>query len=418
MTGRELEDCEERVLAAVQSERLTELLRAMVTHQSYTDTAGEAALGRWLAGYLRSAGIEARNQEFADGRLNTLGLLKGSGVGPSLMLNGHIDTNMSGTGWTRDPLGAAIEDGYLFGIGVSNMKAADAAMIEAARAITDAGVPLAGDLIIALVVGELQGGVGTVHMLAQGVRADRFIVGEPTDLALLTLHAGAVEVRIDVHGETRHLSKMESAVNAIEKACEVVAALKGLGFSGAANAAYRGLQRINVGSIRGGMGPDHLDWRAPSVPDSCTLKVACRIAPGQTPEGVLADVRHMLAQLQTHDPALRASAELQTSERRLYMPPFEVSVDDAFVRMLGHTHQEVTGEEPRVGDVAPYKFYGTDAAHLATAGMTGVVYGPGGAFNTMPDERVLLADVIAAAKVYALSALRTCGVATAKRRNR
>lgn len=411
MIGERAKELEQCVLAAVNGQRLTERLRAMVSQQSYTHSEGEVALGRWLVDHLRACGIEANNQAFGGGRLNTIARLRGRGPGPSLMLNGHIDTNMAGFGWTRDPLGAALEDGYLFGIGVSNMKSADAAMIEAAVAIRDAGVTLAGDLIVALVVGELQGGVGTVHMLSQGVRADHFIVGEPTDLALLTLHAGAVEIRVDVYGETRHLSKMESGVNAIEKACEVVGALKGFSFSGAGNAEYRGLQRINVGSIRGGMGSEYLDWRTPSVPDMCTLKVACRIAPGQTPEGILDDIRHMLAQLQTHDPALRAGAELQSNDQRLYMPPFEVSRNDPFVRLLAQTHREMTGSNPRAGGVAPYKFYGTDAAHLANVGMTGVVYGPGGAFNTMPDERVLLDDVVTAAKVYALTALRTCGVA-------
>jgi acetylornithine deacetylase len=65
-----------------------------------------------------------------------------------------------------------------------------------------------------------------------------------------------------------------------------------------------------------------------------------------------------------------------------------------------------------VGGVAPYKFYGTDGAHLASrANMTGLVYGPGGKYNTMADERVAIVDIQVAARVYALMILETCGVA-------
>jgi acetylornithine deacetylase len=63
---------------------------------------------------------------------------------------------------------------------------------------------------------------------------------------------------------------------------------------------------------------------------------------------------------------------------------------------------------PQIGGVAPYKFYGTDAVHLARAGMVGLVYGPGGKYNTMPDERVELRDLFNAARVYARVIVETC----------
>ncbi len=88
----------------------------------------------------------------------------------------------------------------MYGIGVSNMKAADAAYVGAVQAVQRSGVRLRGDVVLAFVVGELQGGVGTVHLLREGVRADRFIVGEPTDLAALTLHAGSLEYELVTRG--------------------------------------------------------------------------------------------------------------------------------------------------------------------------------------------------------------------------
>ena len=407
---------EQRVLGAVDDGRLTRLLQDMVRQKSYSNTPGEGALARWLGAYLTRLGLTVTHQEVAADRLNTIATLRGTAGGPApgrarFMLNGHIDTNMAGLGWTHDPWAGDVEDGHIFGIGVSNMKAADAAMIEAANALVDAGVRLAGDLIVALVIGELQGGVGTVHMLDQGVRADHFIVGEPTDLSLLTLHAGAYDAEIHVYGETRHLSKMEEGVNAIEMACDVIGALNGLGFSGATREDYRGLQRINVGVIRGGMGDEFLEWRTPSLPDHCMIRVAGRYAPGQTPAGAVADIQAMLDRLRAHHPRLKATASLVATTQKQAMGPFEVDPRHPFVQEVARLHRLVRGTEPTIGDVPPYKFYGTDAAHLAErGGMLGVVYGPGGKFNTMPDERVALADLFAAARVYALAALRTCGV--------
>ena len=49
------------------------------------------------------------------------------------------------------------------------MKAGDAAAFMAVKALVDAGVALKGDVILEYVVGELQGGVGTVKAVESGV---------------------------------------------------------------------------------------------------------------------------------------------------------------------------------------------------------------------------------------------------------
>ena len=56
-------------------------------------------------------------------------------------------------------------------------------------------------------------------------------------------------------------------------------------------------------------------------------------------------------------------------------------------------------------------FFGTDAAHLRhRAGMPGVVCGPGGRYNTMPDERADIPDFIDAIRIYLLTILDICGI--------
>jgi len=394
--------------AAVDDRALVALLQEMVRIRSYSAGGEEGTIARFMQSRLSALGLEVELQEVQPGRFNCISRWRGRGGGQSLMLNGHLDTNPAGEGWTKDPFGGEVDDEFIYGIGVSNMKAADAAYVAAVQAVQRAGIRLRGDVILAHVVGELQGGVGTVHMLARGVRADRFIVGEPTDNAALTLHAGSLEAELTTHGRTRHLSKMEEGVDAIAKMLAVIPALQGMSFTGPDRPDYRGLRRVGIGVIRGGLGPEYHDWRPSLLADRCTIKFSARYGPGQTPETVLQDIRALLARLRAGDPDLSADVRLNQGGQRMLMGPFEVAADADIVQTVIQAHDQVTGEAPKVGAVAPYKFYGTDATHLAQAGMTGLVYGPGGKYNTMPDERVELRDLFDAARVYARVIVVTC----------
>ena len=405
MTSRQNVDA---VVGAVDDHELTSLLQQMVRLRSYAAGGEEGRLARFMADYLEGMGLKVTLQEIEAGRFNCVGRWPGTGGGTSLMLNGHLDTNPIGEGWTKDPFAGEVDEKFIYGIGVSNMKAADAAYAAALRAVRRCGIQLHGDVILAYVVGELQGGVGTVQLLKHGVRADRFVVGEPTDLAVLTLHAGSLEAELTTYGRTRHLSKMEEGIDAIEKMQRVIPALKRLGFSGPDRPDYRGVRRLGIGVIRGGVGPEYHDWRPSLLADRCTIKFSVRYSPGQTPDSVLDDIRALLGQLHAEDPDLIAEVKLNQGGQRLFMEPFEVPRDADIVQTVVRAHREIVGAEPRVGDVAPYKFYGTDAAHLARAGMIGLVYGPGGKYNTMPDERVELRDLFHAARVYARVIVETC----------
>src|SRR5690606_31702462 len=121
------------------------------------------------------------------------------------------------------------------------------------------------------VVGELQGGIGTVAAIEHGVRADYFINMEPTDLNGLTLHAGAFNFAVELKGITRHISKREEAVDAILAAADLVPRIDTMTFSGAANKEHESVNRTNVGVMRGSLTPKFHDWRPPQVADSARL---------------------------------------------------------------------------------------------------------------------------------------------------
>jgi acetylornithine deacetylase len=209
------------LLARVDEKACLDFVSRMVRHKSYSETEGERELAGFMAEQMRGIGLEAELQPVGEGgRVNAIGRLKGAGGGKSLLFNGHVDTNPVTEGWTVDPWGGLVDDKFIYGIGVSNMKAGDAAYFCATRTLVEAGARLRGDVILTFVVGELQGGVGTIAAIDQGLSADYFINAEPTDLQAITMHAAAFTFIIELTGVTRHLSKREEAVDAFPAACD------------------------------------------------------------------------------------------------------------------------------------------------------------------------------------------------------
>ncbi|SLN64833.1 M20 family metallopeptidase [Oceanibacterium hippocampi] len=386
-----------------------DFLAGMIRHKSYSGTPGEEALARHMVERMRSLGMAAELQPVEGGRFNAIGRLKGEGGGASLLFNGHLDTNPATDDWTVDPWGGLQDDDFIYGIGVSNMKAGDAAAFMAVKTLLDSGVRLKGDIVLEYVVGELQGGIGTVAAIEQGVRADYFINMEPTDLNGLTLHAGAFNFAIELRGITRHISKREEAVDAILAACDLAPRIAAITFSGAANDEHRTVNRANVGVLRGSLTPDFHDWRPPQVADFARLVGTARYAPSQNEDGVLADLRSLLDDLQRRFPGLRAEVRKEFGSHRISMLPFEVAKDARIVRTVDAAHRAVRGSALPTGPIRPYCYYGTDAAHLLhRAGMEGIVCGPGGKYNTMPDERVDIPDYLDMIEIYTRSILDIC----------
>jgi acetylornithine deacetylase len=398
------------ILARVDERFCLDFLSRMVRHKSYTQTDGEKALAGWMAEQMSKLGLETELAPVPGERVNAIGRLKGTGGGKSLLFNGHIDTNPVTEGWTVDPWGGLVDDKFIYGIGVSNMKSGDAAYFCALKTLIDAGVKLRGDVILTYVVGELQGGIGTVALIQQGWRADYFVNSEPTDLQALSMHAAAFVFTIELVGDTRHLSKREEAVDAIVAACDLIPRLNALKFSGAKSPEHEKINRVHVGVMHGALGKELHEWRPPQVADFVRIKGSGRYAPGQTEEGAVADLRRELEVLEKRHPGLKATVETEATTGRVTMPSFEVTPDSPIVRAINEAYQTVRGEKQPTGAITPPGFYGTDAAHLyRMAGMEGIVCGPGGRYNTMPDERVDIVDYLDMVRIYILTILKICG---------
>lgn len=400
----------EQLLARIDERDCLDFLSRMVQHKSYTQSEGEKALAAFMVAEMRALGLDAELTPVPGGRVNAIGRWHGDGGGKSLLFNGHLDTNPVSEGWTVDPWEGKVDDKFVYGIGVSNMKAGDAAYFCAVRTLIEAGVRLKGDVVLTYVVGELQGGVGTAALIDQGMRADYFINSEPTDLAALTMHAAAFVFTIELIGKTRHMSKREAAVDAIAAACDLIPRLNAMTFSGARSPEHAGINRVHVGVVHGALGQELHEWRPPQVADFIRLKGSGRYAPGQSRDGALADIEAVLAGLRQRFPGL--GTRLSAEEGRLTMPAFEVSRQSPIVQALNRSYRIVRGSEQPTGAITPPGFYGTDAGHLCErAGMEGVVCGPGGRYNTMPDERVDIADYLDMVRIYLLTILEICGTA-------
>jgi acetylornithine deacetylase len=397
------------LLARLDERKALDFLSAMVRQKSYSETEGERQLAAWMVDRLRQLGLDAELQPVVGQRVNAIGRWKGRGGGHSLLFNGHLDTNPATEGWTVDPWGGLVDDKFIYGIGVSNMKAGDAAYFCAVKTLLDAGVKLKGDVILTYVVGELLGGVGTVAAIERGVRADYFINSEPTDVQALTMHACAFTFVIELVGNTRHLSKREEAVDAIAAACDLVPRLNALKFSGALSPEHSAINRLHVGIVHGALGRELHEWRAPQVADFARIKGSGRYAPGQTEVGAVADIRHELDHLETRFPGLKATLRTEKKEGHQSMPAFEVSRNARIVRTINAAYETVRGVPQPTGAITPPGFYGTDAGHFyASLGMEGIVCGPGGRYNTMPDERVDIVDYLDMIRIYMLCILDIC----------
>jgi acetylornithine deacetylase len=391
--------------ASIDESELLEFTKSLIRIPTFTTE--ESRLARFLDEFFRGQGLVSELQEVDPGRFQTIARLKGKGGGKTLMLNGHIDIDPISAGVRRDPWEPALEGDRFYGHGIANMKGGLASMIAATLAVKRARVPLRGDVILACVVGELQGGAGTVHMLRSGVRAHAAIVTEPIGAdTILTKHAGVMQLAVHVLGRSAHISQKEQGVNAILKMGEVAKALDELTFEGERDPELPGLPLLNVGSIVGGRGREP-ELRGPNiVPDFASLYLDVRFVRGMTPETVIRDIRRRLEKLRSEDPGLKFEIEFPMKpERRCLrevMMPLDVPATDPFIQKLKSIATAIRGAAPSMGAKLPISYGGTDAAHLFPAGVPACVYGPSAPPGAPEDDQwISFEEMKTCARVYA-----------------
>ena len=407
-----------KVIEQVDEKAIVDLAGELIKIPSFK--LEETPVATFLADFFGSRGYKVDLQDVEPGRFQTIATLEGTGGGPSLMLNGHTDINSLTRRWRRDPWVPVVEGDRLYGHGVQNMKGGLASIIMAAEAVRQSGVRLKGDLVVACVVGETQGGEGTHFLMESGFRPDMAVVAEPFGVGnLITVHSGIVHMAIHTYGVTGHIRQPQGTVNAVEKMTRVIDALGRVEFTYQPRADMPDLPKLNVGSVIGGLGEDYILVEPPYIPDLCTIILDVHFVPGQTVVGIVADIRRVLDPLQAGDPELSYEIEIPPPEsfkgrRRLVMDPLDVPRDAEIVQAVARCHREVTGEPPKaIGAVLPFSYTANDTCHLWNAGIPCLLYGPavvrGG--DGEDDSCVIISEMVQCAKVLALTALDVCGTA-------
>lgn len=379
-------------------------------------TGEESHLSEWLAGYFDARGYQVEMQEVESGRLQTIAVLKGTGGGSNLMFNGHLDIDPLRTGWQRDPFSPVVEGDLFYGAGARNMKAGVASMVMAAEAVRLSGKRLQGDLTIACVIGELQGGVGTTYALKHGIDADAAIVPEPVGAGyVVTTTCGVLQFSISTKGFSDHISRKENSASAISMMVRIIMALEALEFSNV-DPVLPGVPRLMVGAVIGGVGESYNMRSAAHAADICTATVDVRFLPGQTSESVLVELRGVIDAAGMDIPHFDYDLDFDSRPpyelNRIVFEPAVLSISEPIVSVVSHASEEIRKLplEGR-GAVAPMSYMGADSSHLTRAGIPALLYGPTGPVRNAEDadDCVFISEMVTVSRVLASSAIRFCG---------
>ena len=311
---------------------------------------------------------------------------------------------------------AFVQDGRLYGLGISNMKGALACYVEAVRALQDAGVRLRGDVLIAAVCGEIEKtqygdavgaeyrgyAAGTRYLVSHGGVADMCLLGEPTEGKVVLGHFGALWLRIRVHGGFIHTAFSEGrrSENSILRMHEV---LDGGAASGSRpgrttrRTRYRGAKAIvNVGAIDGGFG-----WRVSRTPHHTDLCLDVRVPPTKPMAVARREVLELVRGLAERFPDYGVEGEVYVTA-----PGAEIDEGHALVAAIDEAHDEVFGEPPG-RDVTRWF---SDASALTRYGIPTVNYGTStGLMDVELGENLEIDGLVRTAEVYARWRCRSAG---------
>ena len=355
----------------------------------------------------------------------------------SLILCGHIDVVPVGdsSAWQREPFGAQIEQGCIWGRGAVDMKGGLAACIAAAHAIREAGIELEGRLAVHSVVDEEAGGFGAMDLVKSTRLAKHVIIAEPTWGDVLPAEGGLTWVRVTIFGKQAHAGwrfnsiwpqphsedRIEPGVNAIELANRFLNALRDFEADRCRGHWHplmpAGLATINPGVIQGGAGlgkdgTPAILGNAAMIPDVVTIDLDYKFMPDENFEDVKAEFESFVHHFASTDSWMRDNPpKILWNLLDLYFSPVNTPVEHPLTQSLIKRATEVQVKQPRVKGFEAV----SDAAHYAGSGVVPVIYGPAGDGFHGDNECVEINSLIETTKVIAAAVIDNCGVKSSRR---
>jgi len=383
------------VLATVRTERVIEFARAVTTAREPNGQEGERAAV--VADLLSHPRVDIHVDPVLPGRPNVIARVRGTGRGPDVLLNAHLDAGYVPNGWSHDPHDPWQVGTRLYGGAISDMLGGLASMmatIEAAASID----PLPGDIVLLANMYHDSNGLGTKYALAsEGGWPQYGINGEPTASGILTTHGGCVKFQIDFTGRVAHVSRSEEGVDALVAAVDVYQAMRSFSFTHTPDPTLAAHPRFTVGMLQAGYAPA-------LVPDTAVLKGDVRTVPGMDWNTVRADLERVVAEAVPAGSGVTAKVGCLVRQRAFVGPTGGVLFD-----ALCAGHRDVYGGDPAVNAERAAQSFVTDAVDMAQAGIETLIYGPG-SWHFEPDEFIDVDEMAKAAQVYLATAYRLMGV--------
>lgn len=420
---------EQKVLRLIDEKELVDL--AVEMGNIYSPTGFEKPMGDFVFDWLKSQGFEPLKQEVVPDRYNVVASIKGAGKGSSLLFDSHMDSDLGGPGEELtfpypdlpQNKSAWVEKDKIFGKPVLNDRGPMAATMMAAKAIRKSGVQLAGDLTVAMVVGEIgnapvdefQGtrylgkGLGSRHLVNHGPIADYALVAETTDFGIAWAEAGVAYIKIRITGEaiytprSHRTERIEDHPNAIVKMARLIQALEAWAVEYERENIFHfdGGEmepKVVIGAIRGGM-----PYKPYMTSGVCSIYVDVRIPPGKSP----VQIKHQLSDVAR---SLNMEADIEVY---LYRSGYVAKNISEFKKAVETSHIKVFGKESKPVP-PPVTSMWRDINVFNEVGIPSLTYGP---TRSLPEEQdkdkgkfMYKKDLIDVSKIYALTALDICKV--------
>lgn len=397
---QDLQLLEDRVLGLISEADLVALTTALVAAGGENPGGTEEATVQVLTEFSRAAGLDVATETVAEGRPNFTAVLPGGSM-PGMLFLGHSDVVPAGTGWERPPFEPYIRDGRLFGRGSTDMKGGLAAVLIALKALKAAGIELPFNAALACTVDEEDLGIGIRAYTASAAADPAFsysacVVAEPTDLETVIGCRGDSYIELKVTGKSAHSGRPADGRNAIDAAARILELVrKDHALLQEKQDPLLGAGTWNIGLIQGGTGTS-------MVAAECTVSLDRRLMPDddaqQILDRLLAQVRE--AGIDTDGISVSAGVTME-------MPGFRTPED----------HPLVSNSVAALADAGvDSAIRGWTAACdggfvVRDLGVPAIVMGPGGLNDQahQVNESVSIAEVVAAARAYALLCLRHGG---------
>ena len=365
------------IAESIDVEEAASLTAHLVSFRSYPGQEGDVQ--RAVAAWLRDNGVDAELQPTEDDRPNVVATVS-NGDGPTLLLNGHIDTVLAAEGWSSDPWQGRRDGDRFYGLGACDMKSGVAAGMLATRTLDRNRDKWSGTLIFTSVVDEEAYSIGALALVKADIKADACICLESAFERPVLGAAGKVLVRTDIIGKAAHGSFPQEGINAAVEGAKLVARLDDLPLGKHPRiTATQCVLAFNSGS----------DQYVITVPEKARFSINRHIVPGETGETVLAEMRALAD-------ALDSPARFEFAIDPPYYPPWEIAPEHPFVQQFAKAYETETGTPPNYG----YSLGVADANYFAAdLGIPTVHFGPHGAQFHQANEWVDIPSIATTARI-------------------